>query len=109
MLRILFLLALTTGAAFSKMAAVTGDFAVTVGGVTYNPASGRKSSPSNLKCNGKLQVRGVHVSYDIDCSTLGVYNYSLTGAEDDLRMWTITSCRAWILIPCILCTDPLPL
>ncbi|KAF4555627.1 Hypothetical protein D9617_2g055900 [Elsinoe fawcettii] len=67
-----------------------GDFAVTVNGVTYNPAAGKKASlPSKTNtCKNSIQVRGRHVGYDIDCATLSVNNYTLTGAPAPDRMVT---------------------
>jgi hypothetical protein len=68
--------------------AVTGDFAVTVNGRTYNPASGRDTRLQGVVPTSPVAVRGVHVTYRIDPSTLGVYDYSLTGAPDPQRMVT---------------------
>jgi hypothetical protein len=70
----------------AKIAAGTGDFAVTLNGVTYNPAPGRDAKPDRLSsCTGLVKVRGVHVGYDIDCATLAVSDYTLTGAPDAQR------------------------
>jgi len=66
----------------------TGDFAVTVNGTTYNPAVGRDVKLKDVPVSGLVAVRGRHVTFDIDPSTLGVYRYSLTGLADPLRMVT---------------------
>jgi len=65
-----------------------GDFAVTVNGRSYNPAAGRETRLQGVVPVSPVQVRGVHVTYRIDPSTLGVYDYSLTGAPDPQRMVT---------------------
>ncbi|KAG8628214.1 hypothetical protein KVT40_004087 [Elsinoe batatas] len=67
----------------------SGDFAVTLNGITYNPAPGKSAkAPSKATCRDAIQVRGIHVSYDIDCTTLSVNNYTLTGAASPERMVT---------------------
>jgi hypothetical protein len=71
--------------AASKIAAGSGDFAVTVNGVTYNPAVGKSVKLSDFACSGLIGVRGVHVAFDVDCTDLGVYNYTLTGSPDAQR------------------------
>jgi hypothetical protein len=65
-----------------------GDFAVTVNGRTYDPDAGRETRLRGVVPTGPVAVRGVHVTYRIDPSTLGVYEYSLTGAPDPQRMVT---------------------
>lgn len=65
-----------------------GDFAVTVGSQTYNPAAGKSLKLKDLAASGTIAVRGKHVGFDIRTSTLGVYNYTLTGAPDTQRMVT---------------------
>ncbi|MEF2975652.1 hypothetical protein [Subtercola sp. YIM 133946] len=74
--------------ASAKTAATTGDFSVTVNGTTYNPASGKDVKLDNLKVTSTIAVRGVNVGFDISPTTLGVYNYTLTGAPDAQRMVT---------------------
>ncbi len=69
-------------------AATSGDFAVTVNGRTYDPAAGRETRLQGVTPTAPVEVRGVHVTYRIDPSTLGVYDYSLTGAADPQRMVT---------------------
>jgi hypothetical protein len=64
----------------------TGNFAVTVNGRAYDPASGRETRLQNVTPNGAIAVRGKHVTFDIDPTTLGVYDYTLTGAADPQRM-----------------------
>jgi len=66
----------------------TGHYAVTVNGTTYNPAPGREIRLSDLTPTGRIAVNGVHTAFQIDASTLGVYDYTLTGAPDGGRMVT---------------------
>ena len=66
----------------------TRDFAVTVNGTTYNPAAGKDVKLKDLAVSGKIQVRGVNVNFDFDAATLGVYDYTLTGAPSPDRMVT---------------------
>ncbi|NQX10756.1 hypothetical protein HQQ80_03870 [Microbacteriaceae bacterium VKM Ac-2855] len=65
-----------------------GDYAVTVNGVTYNPATGKDVKLKDLAASGTIAVRGLNNRFDIRTSTLGVYDYTLTGAPDALRMVT---------------------
>jgi hypothetical protein len=74
--------------ASAKTSAGGGDFAVTVNGQTYNPAVGKSLKLDNLAASGTVAVRGRNVGFDIDAATLGVYNYTLTGAADTQRMVT---------------------
>src|SRR3954451_16361348 len=67
---------------------LAGDFAVTVNGRSYNPATGRETRLQDVVPTGKLTVRGVHVTLTVDPATLGVYDYALTGAADPQRMVT---------------------
>ena len=78
----------TTGAPAQAKDADTGDYAVTVNGRTYDPAPGRDAKLENVTVSGRVQVRGVHTTFSIDPGTLGVYDYSLTGAADPGRMVT---------------------
>ncbi|WWD06821.1 hypothetical protein V865_004916 [Kwoniella europaea PYCC6329] len=83
------LLASLATSGFAKIAARSGDFAVTINGKTYNPDAGKSARPDKLSaCTGLIQVRGAHVGYDIDCATLEVKDYTLTGAPDAQRMVT---------------------
>ncbi|MFY0407781.1 hypothetical protein [Solicola sp. PLA-1-18] len=66
----------------------TGDFAVTIGTTTYNPAPGRSVKVTDLAARSRIVVKGIHVAFTIDPSTLGVYDYTLTGAPDPERMVT---------------------
>ena len=68
--------------------ATPGDFAVTVNGTTSNPARGRDLRISGVTPTGPIAVRGVHVRFTIDPATLGVRDYTLTGAPDPQRMVT---------------------
>jgi len=70
------------------VAGTTGDFAVTVNGRSYDPASGREIRLQGITPAGRITVRGVHVTFAIDPATLGVYDYALTGAADPQRMVT---------------------
>ncbi|WP_448641586.1 hypothetical protein [Geodermatophilus sp. URMC 63] len=65
-----------------------GDFAVTVNGRTHDPAAGREVRLQGVTPTGPITVRGVHVTYRIDPATLGVYDYTLTGAPSPERMVT---------------------
>jgi hypothetical protein len=65
-----------------------GNFAVTVNGRTYDPAAGRDASLRDVTPTGPIAVRGVHVTFRLDPTTLGVYDYTLTGAADPQRMVT---------------------
>jgi hypothetical protein len=67
---------------------VAGNFAVTVNGRSYDPAAGRETRLQNVVPTGKVTVRGVHVTFTVDPTTLGVYDYALTGAPDAQRMVT---------------------
>ncbi|WP_460603386.1 hypothetical protein [Jatrophihabitans fulvus] len=80
--------ALLTPSVAQAKAAPTGDFAVTVNGTTYNPASGKDVKLQNLTPKSRIAVRGVNVGFDIDPATLGVYDYTLTGAPSADRMVT---------------------
>jgi hypothetical protein len=74
--------------ASAKTSADGGDFTVTVNGQTYNPAAGKSLKLDNLAASATIAVRGRNVGFDIDAATLGVYNYTLTGAPDTQRMVT---------------------
>jgi hypothetical protein len=65
-----------------------GDFAVTVNGRTYNPAAGKESRLQDVVPAGPIAVRGVHVTFTVDPTTLGVSDYALTGAPAPDRMVT---------------------
>jgi hypothetical protein len=69
-------------------ATTTGDFAVTMNGTTYNPALGQDVKFKNVTATGDIAVRGINVGFDINPSTLGVYDYTLTGAPSADRMVT---------------------
>jgi hypothetical protein len=65
-----------------------GDYAVTLNGATYNPAPGRDAKLNDVVAKGVVKVTGVHTTFTIDPSTLGVYDYTLTGAPAPDRMVT---------------------
>jgi hypothetical protein len=65
-----------------------GDYAVTIDGRTYNPAPGDDLKLEDLGAAGIIQIRGVNNGFDVDTATLGVYDYTLTGAPDTQRMVT---------------------
>jgi hypothetical protein len=68
--------------------AVTGDFAVTVNGRTSNPAAGKDFRVSGVAPTSPVLVTGRNVGFRIDPTTLGVYDYTLTGAASPERMVT---------------------
>ncbi|PYY43033.1 hypothetical protein DEJ03_13680 [Curtobacterium sp. MCLR17_043] len=65
-----------------------GDYAVTVNGVTTNPAQGKELKIRDVAVAGTIAVRGKHNGFDIRIADLGVYDYTLTGAADTQRMVT---------------------
>ena len=65
-----------------------GDYRVTVAGTTYDPAPGKSVKLSGIAPGQRIQVRGVNNGFDVDVATLGVYDYTLTGAPDTQRMVT---------------------
>jgi hypothetical protein len=67
---------------------VTGDFAVTVNGRTSNPAAGKDFRVSGVTPTSPVLVAGQNVTFRIDPATLGVYDYTLTGAPSPERMVT---------------------
>ena len=67
---------------------VTGDFAVTVNGRTANPAAGKDFRVSGVTPTSPVLVAGRNVTFRIDPATLGVYDYTLTGAPSPERMVT---------------------
>jgi hypothetical protein len=76
------------GGGGTATAAAAGDFAVTVNGRTTNPAAGREARLRDVTPTGPIAVRGQHVTFTIDPATLGVHDYTLTGAPDPQRMVT---------------------
>lgn len=76
------------GAAEAKTTSAGGDYAVTVNGTTYNPAAGKDIKLENVAVSGLITVTGRNNSFTIDSRTLGVYDYTLTGAPDTQRMVT---------------------
>src|SRR3954464_14071120 len=58
--------ALLTAPAASAKADPTGDFAVTVNGVTSNPAPGKDVKIQDVAVSGRITVRGVNVTFTID-------------------------------------------
>ena len=68
--------------------ASAGDFAVTLNGTTQNPAAGREYKVDRVTPSGRITVTGRHVTFTIDPTTLGVYDYALTGAAAPDRMVT---------------------
>jgi hypothetical protein len=65
-----------------------GDYAVTVNGVTTNPAVGKEFKLRDAAVSGTIAVRGKHNGFDIRLADLGVVDYTLTGAPDTQRMVT---------------------
>jgi hypothetical protein len=76
------------GAAQAKTTSVGGDYAVTVGGRTYNPAPGKDVKIRDVAVSGTISVAGRNNRFTIDTATFGVYDYTLTGAMDTQRMVT---------------------
>jgi hypothetical protein len=68
--------------------ASAGNFVVTVNGRAYDPAAGRETRLRDVTPSRPITVRGTHVTFVIDPATLGVYDYTLTGAADAQRMVT---------------------
>jgi len=82
-------LALSAGpASASGKTSAGGDYRVTIGSTTYDPAPGKSVKVSGIVPTGRIAVRGVNNGFDIDVATLGVYDYTLTGAPDTQRMVT---------------------
>src|ERR1700712_361241 len=65
-----------------------GDYSATVNGTTYNPAAGKDLKLSNVTVKGVIKVTGKHTTFTFDPATLGVYDYTLTGAPAPDRMVT---------------------
>jgi hypothetical protein len=76
------------GAAQAKTTSAGGDYAVTVGGRTYNPAPGKDVKIRDIAVSGTISVAGRNNRFTIDTATFGVYDYTLTGAPDTQRMVT---------------------
>ena len=76
------------GAGTGTTTSSSGDFAVTVNGRTSNPAAGREFRLDGVVPAGRIAVQGTHVGFAIDPATLGVYDYTLTGAPSPERMVT---------------------
>ncbi len=68
--------------------AAAGNYAVTVNGTTYDPAPGKDVRVRDLTVRGPVLVSGTHTAFTIDPTTLGVSNYTLTGAPSPERMVT---------------------
>ncbi|WP_209561006.1 hypothetical protein [Frigoribacterium sp. PvP032] len=82
-------LALSAGpASASGKTSAGGDYRVTIGSTTYDPAPGKSVKVGGIVPAGRIAVRGVNNGFDIDVATLGVYDYTLTGAPDTQRMVT---------------------
>ncbi len=75
-------------AAQAKTTSTGGDYAVTVNGTTYDPAPGKDAKLKDISVSGLITVNGKNNRFTIDTSTLGVYDYTLTGAPDTQRMVT---------------------
>jgi len=78
----------TEGGGGGTTSATAGDYAVTVGGRTYDPAPGKDVKLKDVAVAGKVTVTGRHTTFVIDPATLGVYDYTLTGAASPERMVT---------------------
>ncbi|MCJ1683602.1 MULTISPECIES: hypothetical protein [unclassified Rathayibacter] len=84
----LLLTGLAASPAQAKTSSVGGDYSVTVNGTTYDPAAGKDVKLKDVAVSGTIAVRGVNNRFDLRVSTLGVYDYTLTGAPDTQRMVT---------------------
>lgn len=73
-------------AAQAKTTSTGGDYAVTVNGTTYNPAPGKDAKLKDVAVTAPIVVSGRNNRFRIDPATLGVYDYTLTGAVDTQRM-----------------------
>lgn len=71
----------TTGAS-------AGDYAATVNGTTYNPVAGKDVRLKDVAIKRVIKVTGKHTTFTFDPATLGVYDYTLTGAPAPDRMVT---------------------
>ncbi|KXJ89834.1 hypothetical protein Micbo1qcDRAFT_177030 [Microdochium bolleyi] len=60
-------------------------YTLTLNGKSYNGEFDIRKLP----CTGTVNVRGLNNGFDIDCATMNVYDYTLTGRNDPLRMVTI--------------------
>ena len=69
--------------------ASAGDYTVTVNGTTYDPAPGRDAKLQGVSVRGLVKVTGRHTTFTVNPATLGVYDYSLTGAPAPDRMVTV--------------------
>lgn len=76
------------GGTTGPVSSTAGDYSVTVNGTTYNPARGRSVKVKDLTVKGLVTVTGAHTTFTIDPTTLGVYDYTLTGAPAPDRMVT---------------------
>lgn len=79
---------LVGGAAEAKTTSAGGDYTVTVNGTTYNPAAGKDLKLKDITPRGLITVTGRNNRFTVDTATLGVYDYTLTGAADTQRMVT---------------------
>ena len=77
-----------TSGAGTTTGSSAGDFAVTVDGTTYDPAPGRDLRLRDLATTRSITVTGKHVRFRIEPRTLGVHDYTLTGAPAPDRMVT---------------------
>lgn len=76
----------------AEKAETTGKYTLTVDGTTYNPVAGDSAKGSNIVPKTSIiEVRGTHSSFDVDFKTLGVVDYTLTGAPDAERMYRSSS------------------
>ena len=70
--------------AATSAACANGGFSLTMpSGATYANGSSVKLQARDLT-SGRLALRGRYVEFDVDPSTLGVYDYTMTGAANPL-------------------------
>jgi hypothetical protein len=77
--------------AMAQTSSAGGDYKVTVNGVTYDPVAGKDAKASNITPKTQIVVTGRNNTFRVDPATLGVYDYTLTGAPDTQRMVTAPS------------------
>ena len=76
-----------TAAGATSVACDGGDFTVTTpDGRVLSGYTGWKLPASSLPSHSRLHVQGKYVQFDVDASDFAVYNYSLTGAANELDM-----------------------
>ncbi|KAJ7287036.1 hypothetical protein C8J57DRAFT_575541 [Mycena rebaudengoi] len=66
-----------------------GDITVTINGMFLDPTDGKEIKLENLGApTSRILVRGRHMGFDLDPTSLNLFNYTLTGFPDDRRIVT---------------------